>query len=169
MLLPVGVLTVLSIVGGWLQFAPVWHPLTNWLEPVAATLRSAEPTSTQEYVSSAIALALGLAGIGVAYALYGQRRLAVPRFPALQRALEHKLYFDELYDALFYRPAAALATALRKDFEEPIVLAAPTDVGEMVMETGRGVRSLQTGLLRTYVFFLGAGMAIMALVFLVTR
>jgi NADH-quinone oxidoreductase subunit L len=169
MLLPVGVLTVLAIVGGWIQFAPFWHPLTNWLEPVAATLHSAEPTNTQEYVSSALALALGLAGIGVAYAMYGQRRLAVPRFPALQRALEHKLYFDELYDALFYRPAAAIATSLRKDFEEPVVLTAASDLGEMAIETGRGVRSLQTGLLRTYVFFLGAGMAIMAFVFLVAR
>jgi hypothetical protein len=58
---------------------------------------------------------------------------------------------------------------LRKDFEEPVVLTAATDLGEMAIETGRGFRLLQTGLLRTYVLFLGAGMAIMALVFLVTR
>ena len=92
-----------------------------------------------------------------------------PPAAALQRALEHKLYFDEAYDALFYRPAAAFATSLRRDFEEPVILAASSDLGDGALEVGRGVRRLQTGLLRTYVFFLGAGMAVVAVVFLVVR
>ncbi len=36
MLIPVAVLTVLSIFGGWIQFEPPWHLVTDWLEPVAA-------------------------------------------------------------------------------------------------------------------------------------
>jgi len=88
---------------------------------------------------------------------------------SVQRALEHKLYFDEAYDALFYRPAARFANWLRSDFEEPVVLASGPDLGETALEIGGGVRRLQTGLLRTYVFFLGTGMAIVALVFLVVR
>jgi NADH-quinone oxidoreductase subunit L len=147
----------------------VWHPLTNWLEPVARTLPVAEPTSTQEAIASALAVALGLAGIGVAYALYGSRRLAVPRVPALQRALEHKLYFDEAYDALFYKPAAALATLFRRDFEEPVVLATGPDVGEGALEIGEGASRIQTGLLRTYVLFVGTGLAIVGVVFLAVR
>ncbi len=39
MLVPVGVLAVLAVVGGWIQFSPFWHPLTNWLEPVGAHAR----------------------------------------------------------------------------------------------------------------------------------
>ena len=168
--LPVGILAVLAVVGGWIQFSPLWHPVTNWLAPVAATLGVAEPTSWQEGLSSALAVALGLAGIGVAYALYGRERVAVPRAPAaVQRAFEHKLYFDEAYDALFTRPIAAFATSLGRDFEEPVILTASTDVGDGALELGRGVRRLQTGLLRTYVFFLGAGMAVVAVVFLVVR
>ena len=169
MLVPVGVLAVLSAVGGWIQFSPYWHPLTNWLEPAARTLAIAEPTKTQEWVTTALALGLGLAGIGVAYAIYGTGRLAVPRLPAIQRALEHKLYFDEAYDALFYKPAAALATWLGREIEEPVVLQAGTDLGVAALEAGGAVRRLQTGVLRTYVFFLGAGMAILAVVFLAVR
>jgi NADH-quinone oxidoreductase subunit L len=160
---------VLAVVGGWIQFAPLWHPVTNWLTPVAATLGVAEPTSWQDGLSSALTVALGLAGIGVAYALYGRERATVPSFRALQRVLEHKFYFDEAYDALFYRPAAAFARSLRIDFEEPVVLATGPDLAEGALEVGRGARRLQTGLLRTYVFFLGAGMAIVALVFLTLR
>ncbi|HEY3542047.1 MAG TPA: NADH-quinone oxidoreductase subunit L [Gaiellaceae bacterium] len=170
MMLPVSILAVLSLIGGWIQFAPIWTPLTDWLAPVARTLDVAEPTNTQEWVTSALALAIGLAGIGVAWLLYGARtRRETPRLPALQRTLEHKFYFDELYDAVFYRPAAALATWSRRDVEESFVLAAGPDLGETVFDTGRGVRRLQTGLLRTYVFFLGAGMAVLAVVFLLVK
>jgi NADH-quinone oxidoreductase subunit L len=112
---------------------------------------------------------LGLAGIGVAWALYGRRRTAVPRRPAVQRLLEHKFYFDELYDALFYKPAAAIANLSRRDVEEGFVLAAGPDIGETAFDAGRGVRRLQTGLLRTYVFFLGTGMAVLAIVFLLAK
>ena len=169
MLVPVGILAVLALVGGWIQLSPWWHPLTSWLSPVAATLGVAEPTKSQEVLASVLAVALGLAGAALAYALYGQKRLAVPRLPAVQRALEHKLYFDEAYDALFYRPAVALAGVLRREFEEPIVLASGPDLGEGALEAGAGVRRLQTGLLRTYVFFLGTGMAVLAIVFLAVR
>jgi NADH-quinone oxidoreductase subunit L len=169
MLVPVAILAVLATVGGWIQFSPVWHPLTNWLEPAARTLGVAEPTSTQEAIASIAAVALGLAGMGVAWAMYGARRRAIPRAPVLQRALEHKFYFDELYDALFYKPAAALANLSRRDLEEQFVLAAGPDIGETAFDTGRSVRRLQTGLLRTYVFFLGTGMAVLVLVFLLTK
>ena len=171
MLIPVGVLAVLAVIGGWIQFSPFWHPLTNWLAPVAATLGVAEPTNTQEAIASVLAVLLGLAGIGVAYALYGrgEASVAVPRLPAVQSALEHKLYFDEAYDALFYRPAAAFAAWLRRDFEEPVILATGPDLGEGALELGQGASRLQTGFLRTYVLFLGTGLAIVGIVFLIVR
>ena len=169
MLVPVGILTVLAVIGGWIQFAPFWHPLTNWLEPVARTLGVAEPKSWQEALSSVLAVALGLAGIGVAWAMYGTGRVAVPRVPALQRALEHKFYFDEAYDRLFYAPAVALANYLRGTTEDEWILPVGGEFAEVTLETGRLTRRLQTGLLRTYVLFLGTGMAVMAIVFLLVR
>jgi NADH-quinone oxidoreductase subunit L len=169
MLVPVGILAVLAVVGGWIQFSPFWHPLTNWLEPVAATLGVAEPTNWEEALSSILAVALGLAGMAVAWAVYGRGTLAVPAVPKIRRALEHKLYFDEAYDALFTRPAAGLAHWLRRGFEEPVILAAGPDLGETAFDTGRGLRRVQNGLLRTYVLFLGTGMAVLAVVFLFVR
>jgi NADH-quinone oxidoreductase subunit L len=169
MLLPVGILSVLAIVGGWIQFAPVWTPLTRWLEPVARTLPIAEPTSWQEALSSALAVGLGLAGIGVAWALYGRRRTEVPQRPTLRRLLEHKFYFDELYDALFTRPAAGLSLMLRDGFEGPWFIATPTELADDTVTVARGVRRIQTGLLRTYVLFLGTGMAVVGIVFLIVK
>jgi NADH-quinone oxidoreductase subunit L len=169
MMAPIGILAVLSLIGGWIQFAPFWTPITSWLEPVARTLPVAEPTRTQEYLTSALALALGIAGALLARAIYGTDRVSVPRRPSLQRLLEHKFYADELYDAVFYRPASAIANTVRGDFEEPVILTAGTDVGELTLDTGRAARRLQTGLLRTYVFFLGTGMVVIAIVFLLVK
>jgi NADH-quinone oxidoreductase subunit L len=169
MLVPVGVLAVLATVGGWIQWAPKWHLVTDWLHPAAATLAIAEPTTTQEYATSAATVLLGVAGIAVAWAIYGTGRVAVPRLPSLQRLLEHKLYFDEAYDALFHRPAAALAATLRDGFEEEYALGGPAELGADTLAIGRLVRRLQTGLLRTYVLLLAAGTAVIALVFLVVR
>jgi NADH-quinone oxidoreductase subunit L len=170
MLVPVGILAVLSAIGGWLQFVPFWTPVTHWLDLVAPTVASAEPTNWQEAVSSILAVGLGLIGAAIAWLLYGETaRRRVPRLPSLQLLLEHKMYFDELYDTLFYRPAVLLAKRLRSDVEEPIILAAGPDLGETARELGRGARLLQTGLLRTYALALAGGLAVLAIVFLSVR
>ncbi len=46
---------------GWIQFSPIWHPLADWLDPVAEPL--VEATGTVEAVVSIAAVALGLGGI----------------------------------------------------------------------------------------------------------
>jgi NADH-quinone oxidoreductase subunit L len=169
MLVPVGVLAVLATVGGWIQFPPHWEPLTKWLELAAPSLAAAVPSSTQETVTSIVTVLVGLAGIAVAWAVYSERRIAIPKTPSLQRLFENKFYFDWLYDRIFYRPAVETATFLRREFEEPVVLQSGTDVGETTLATGSLVRRLQTGLLRTYVLFLAAGAAAVVLAFLIAK
>jgi NADH-quinone oxidoreductase subunit L len=169
MLVPIGILAVLATVGGWLQWSPRWTWVTDWLHGPAATLAIAEPTNTQEYFTSAATVLAGLAGIAVAWAVYSGGRLRVPAVPALRRLLEHKFYADELYDALFYRPAASLATGLRVELEEQVILQSGSDFGQATLEAGGLVRRLQTGLLRTYVFFLATGAAIVAVIFMAVR
>jgi NADH-quinone oxidoreductase subunit L len=83
--------------------------------------------------------------------------------------LEHKFYFDEAYDVAFYKPAAAIASSLLRDFEEPVVLQTGPDVGDATLETGGFVRRIQTGLLRTYVLFIAAGAAAVVLAFLIAK
>ena len=48
------------------------------------------------------------------------------RAGGVRTALEHKLWFDELYDAVFSRPAQAIAVELRDRFEAPSSRAAST-------------------------------------------
>jgi NADH-quinone oxidoreductase subunit L len=170
MLIPVGLLTVLSVIGGFIQFAPIWTPITDWLAPSVRTLAAAEPTDTQVAISSALTVGLGLLGTGIAWYFYRSGvRHPLPGLPSARRLLEHKFYFDELYAAVFYRPASVVASALLRDFEEPVVLAAGPELGEETQTLGRETRRLQTGLLRTYALALGAGAVVLVAIFLGVR
>jgi NADH-quinone oxidoreductase subunit L len=164
---PVGMLTVLAAVGGFIQFADVWTPVSNWLEPVAPPL--VEASGVQEAVSSVVAVAFGLAGIGVAWWIYGARKAAVPRVPALQTLFERKFYVDELYDALFYRPAVLLALMLGGWVERPLVFGSIRELSEGVRGLGLETRRLQTGLVRTYALAIAASLAVVTVVFVAVR
>jgi NADH-quinone oxidoreductase subunit L len=169
MLVPVGILAVLATVGGWIQFPPHWDPITKWLAPVAPSLPDAVASSTQETVTSIVTVLVGLAGIALAWAVYSERRIAIPAVPALRRWLENKFYFDWLYDRILYAPSAWLATFLRREFEDSVILQTGPDIGETTLATGGLVRRLQTGLLRTYVLFVAAGAAAIVLAFLIAK
>jgi NADH-quinone oxidoreductase subunit L len=164
---PVAVLAVLSVIGGWIQFAPLWHPVETWLQSVAEPVVT--PTDWQEGISSALAVLLGLLGIYVAWALYAAKTFAVPQFAFAQRLLEHKFYFDELYDAVFYRPTVWLAKALFRGVEDPLIAESSTSLGQDTRDLGRIVARLQTGLVRTYVLAIASGAAVLAIVFIAVK
>jgi NADH-quinone oxidoreductase subunit L len=166
MLAPVGILTVLSAIGGLLSIPGVWHPLTHWIEETGEAL--IEPTTAQEYLTSAISVALALVGILLARRAFQRERQLVTKEGA-RRVLEHKLYFDELYDALFYRPAAALANALRRNVEEPVIERSLSEIGSGTIQAGGGVARVQTGLLRTYAIAIAFGVLVLVVVFVAVR
>ena len=113
MVWPVGVLAVLAAFAGWIQFAPFWEPITHWLDPVARAADRGDRHAGADRVASAPS-ALGLAGIGVAWLFYVRKWRPVPKPWSI---LEEKFLFDELYDAVFYKPgrrALARAPARRR-------------------------------------------------------
>jgi NADH-quinone oxidoreductase subunit L len=164
---PVAVLAVLSLIGGWLQWAPFWHPVETWLQTVAEPIIS--PTSWQEAVSSALAFVLGLAGIAAAWLVYGIRRVAVPRFAFAQRTFERKFYFDELYEALFYATSAWIARMLGRAVEQPLIADTGRELGEDTRDVGGLVARAQTGLLRTYALAIASSVAVLAIVFVAVK
>jgi NADH-quinone oxidoreductase subunit L len=164
MVWPVAVLALLSLIGGWIQFAPFWTPVSDFLAPVAEPL--VEAHGWQELLSSVLAPAVGLLGIGVAWWFYGARRAAVPRVAFLQRLFERKFYWDELYDWVFYRPAAFIAASLLRWFEQPVIGGSATGLAFGARESGELVSETQTGYLRAYALALASGLAVLVVVFI---
>jgi NADH-quinone oxidoreductase subunit L len=166
MVIPVGVLTVLATIGGLVVIPGVWEPFLHWIDETAEPLVQA--TVAEDYGTSAIAVSLGLIGFFVARRAFHAGRQLVTN-PGIWRVLEHKLYFDELYDALFYRPAAALSVALRRNVEEPVVERSLDEIGAGTIQVGGEVARVQSGLLRTYAVAIAFAVAVLVVVFVAVR
>jgi NADH-quinone oxidoreductase subunit L len=163
----VAALAFLSVVGGWIQLAGIWHPLSDWLHVVAPP--KVEPSALQDWVTSVIAVSLGLGGIWLAWLIYVKRTVAVPRVAWAQRTLEHKFYFDELYDLAFYRPAVWISRTLYRGVERPLVSGSIAATATSVREVGRTTTVIQSGYLRSYALALMTGLAVLAVLFVAFR
>ena len=169
MTVAVAVLTVLALVGGWVQIAGVWHPFGEWLDPIAVGrehLALIEPTVTQDWVTSGIAVVLGALGIWVTWVFYGARTRAVPRLAAVQEALERKLWFDELYDLVFYKPAVLVSGLFRRGIEEPLIGGSIEGITLGAREAAGVLGEAQTGYLRTYALAIAGAVAVLVVVFI---
>jgi NADH-quinone oxidoreductase subunit L len=166
MTLPVGVLAVGSTVVGFLAIPGVWEPFETWLEPVVPPLVT--PSTAQDWGTSAVAVTLGTLGVYLAWRAFRAGRELV-RDGIVRTALEHKLWFDELYDAVFSRPGQAIALLLRDRVEAPVVQGGLDEVAEETVRGATLTSSVQSGLLRTYALAFTVSVALLTLVFLVVR
>jgi NADH-quinone oxidoreductase subunit L len=110
--------------------------------------------------------------VSVAWIVYIRRRgISLElrdRFPALHRFLEHKWYFDELYDAVFVRPAATAGSFGRRVVETDFVQGFIVGGATGIVRVGTSfARTIQTGFLRGYALLLLLGLAALALYFLI--
>jgi NADH-quinone oxidoreductase subunit L len=166
---PVGVLTILAAVGGFLQVPWAWTLVDDWLHPVA---ESAEEATGITFTFSVVATtALALAGIALAWRIWA-RADPLPerlrrRYPWAARTVEEKFYFDTAYDRAFYEPSARSASLALQYVEEPVFLRSLGELGRGVRSLSGRLSSVQTGSVRSYALALGAGAAVIALVFLI--
>ena len=83
--------------------------------------------------------------------------------------LEHKFYFDELYDLVFYRPAVLLVRGLYALVERPLIAGSVREIGAATRGLGALTRSLQTGFVRNYALAFAASVAVLTVVFVAAR
>jgi NADH-quinone oxidoreductase subunit L len=166
MLIPVGVLTVLAAIGGLVVIPGVWEPFLDWIDSAVEPLVT--PTVATEYATSVVAVTIGVIGIVIARRAFTAGQELVADGP-LRTVLEHKLYFDELYDRVFSRPAQAVANRLRTNVEEPIVQRSLGEIGTGVTEVAAGTARLQSGLLRSYALVIAAAVVVLVIVFVAVR
>ncbi|MDX2073836.1 MAG: NADH-quinone oxidoreductase subunit L [Alphaproteobacteria bacterium] len=102
-------------------------------------------------------LVMGLSGIALAYLFYIRsphlpKNLAL-KFPFIYRFLLNKWYFDELYDALFVRPAKRIGQRLWKFWDEKIIDGLGPNGAALVTHLLAGrTGKLQTGYVYHYAF-----------------
>ena len=116
------------------------------------------------FAAHILPLFLGLAGIAIAYVMYIMR----PEWPARVAAqlrplhvfLEHKWYFDELYDLLFVRSAKWIGHNLWRGGDGYVIDGfGPDGVAATTIDIARRATRLQTGYLYHYAFAMLIGVA----------
>jgi NADH-quinone oxidoreductase subunit L len=171
MLWPVYILTVLAAIAGILEFPGITSFLYDWLSPIAPD-GMVKPTVAEDYLTTLIAVTAGLIGIGIAAHLYlnpsdAAERIRTGRGRLIAHALEHRLYFDDLYDVVFCRPAQWLATFLRRGLDRPAFVWPIDGVAQITGFAGRSIAVIQNGIVRAYVLVFALGLGLLLLYFLV--
>jgi NADH-quinone oxidoreductase subunit L len=112
-------------------------------------------------------------GFGLAYLFYirDTRRPAAlaAQHPLLYRFLLNKWYFDELYDAIFVRPAMRLGRFFWRTGDQRVIDGlGPDGISARVLDVTRGVVRVQTGYVYHYAFAMLIGVAALVTWYLVT-
>jgi NADH-quinone oxidoreductase subunit L len=171
MIVPLVVLAVLSTVGGLIGLPRLLGEKLNlfhrFLDPIVPAMSGAiemrETSPHLELVLIAASIAVALGGWMLARAAYlGPRAGRIPErftaaFPALYRAAERKLYLDEIYEAILYRPFRAISRFLWKAVDVLVIDGSINAAAFMVELSGDLLRFFTTGNLRNYAltFLLG--------------
>jgi len=189
MTLPLIVLSVFAIGAGWVgipeTFPGIGGLLPSWFhEFVGGTLLEHPAAVGFNPTPLLVSFAVALGGLGLGWLVYrraGQtdpiRRVLGP----IYTLLEHKYYFDELYDFLFVRPAKwfaeqftymfldrtvidgilhrfariafSLGRIFRNNFDAPVINGFGDFTASVTQSFGRLLRRIQTGEVQQYLLF----------------
>jgi NADH-quinone oxidoreductase subunit L len=166
MTLPLIVLAILAIVGGWvgLPRGILWgDALARWLDPVVGHPAIAVGAEAPGFALGVLASVVALTGIAVAAMFYlrlpGLPALLAYRARAFHALLMHKYYIDELYDVLISRPLFWLsATVFHRGVDVGVIDGIVDSTGLTVAGSGEELRRVETGNVQQYalVYLLGA-------------
>jgi NADH-quinone oxidoreductase subunit L len=159
MTLPLVVLAVLAAVGGLinLPFTDRTKLLERWLEPVVHANERVLDVATEVKVGLALIAVLGsLIGIALAYRIYYQKQ-ADPVEPEI---LARAWGYDDAISAFVGGPGRAGFEGAAT-FDAEIVDGAVNGVAAAVRDSGRSLRVIQSGYVRSYA--LGVGIGVIAL------
>ena len=173
MTVPLTLLAVLSVAGGWIGIPAVLgggNLFEHWLAPVfqpvaAAGAHGAEAgvhhSTTLEIGLMALSVAIALCGIGLAYFLYRVRtekpEEIARKWPTLYDVVYHKYYIDEFYEWAVIRRIVAFSIGLWEMFDALFIDGIVNGVADLVRAAGGRARRLQGGVVGGYAFSLLAG------------
>jgi len=182
MLLPLVVLAILSVIGGWVGIpAAMWghNEIEHFLDPVFANAAAAEVATTATSHGLELGLAFvsvlaALAGLYIAYVFYYKKpRTAAAlaaRAPALYRLVENKFYIDEIYSALIVTPLLMFTRLfLGGLIDGGVVNGSGAAAGATTRGLSSLIRRIQSGNIRSYAGWLALGAAAVLLVMIFGR
>ncbi len=156
MTVPLIILAILSIVGGFVNIPEVFSKggenLTEFLAPVIAKHEGHTVSHSTEYLLMGVSTVLILATIAFAWVRFRNYRPAESK--GAGKVFENKWYVDELYDKVIVNPLNRFAGFLNDIFERYIIDGVVNGVGRAVNYGSRQLRLLQSGQVGSYVLLM---------------
>ncbi|MEQ1509048.1 MAG: NADH-quinone oxidoreductase subunit L [Sphingopyxis sp.] len=167
MLVPLGLLGLGAVFAGFgfhEQFVGAEHGADFWGGSIAFDAHLMHAAHEVPLWVKLTPAAVMLLGLGIAWRNYIRDPGAPARFvaavPDLHRFLFNKWYFDELYDVIFVRPAAALGRLFWHGGDEQIIdRFGPNGVAAAVAGSAQVASRMQSGFLYSYAFVMLLGLA----------
>jgi NADH-quinone oxidoreductase subunit L len=171
MTIPLIVLGVLSVIGGWIgiphvigsvlgDIPNVWE---HWLEPLIKpipNLGHADPAT--EWMFMAISVGLALVSAFIAYNMYvrkpGSSEKVAQSLGPVYKTVYNKYFVDEAYFAAIINPLIRFSRDLWYYVDVNFIDKCTYWVGDLVKGGGSLVRTLQTGNLQQYAMYIGLGL-----------
>jgi NADH-quinone oxidoreductase subunit L len=173
MLVPLAILAVLSVMGGWigahrfeLFLSPVFHSHQT-AHLVALTSGQAGQITTMEHLEwlfTAISVAAAALGLYLAWLLYRGRPQLPQRIAdalgGFYHAVANKYYVDELYAVLFVKPVVDGSTRIFwRGIDQDVIDATLDGSADGARHVSDSVRHMQSGNLRSYAGWVALGAA----------
>jgi NADH-quinone oxidoreductase subunit L len=195
MTVPLMVLAVLSVIGGYIGIPHVLGGANHIHEFLAPVLGGgAEPAKAHagisiisqawasggeagghsaalELLMMVISVVIALIGIGTAYLFYVKNpalpKMLAERWKGLYKLVFNKYYVDELYEILFINSLKNLGTGLWKGFDEFVIDGSINGVAYLIGWISGGLRKIQTGVVQNYAFSIILGGVVLVVYYIV--
>ncbi|HNF02781.1 MAG TPA: NADH-quinone oxidoreductase subunit L, partial [Ferruginibacter sp.] len=173
MTLPLIVLAILSVIGGFIGIPEVFmhggHRLEEFLAPVFAQSNALIKehhalSHSQEYMLMGISVAAALAALAFAWNKFSKYRKSDKEEAGLGKVLENKWYVDELYDSIIVKPVLAIGKYFNNVVEKRGIDGFVNGVGRAVNYGSRQIRLLQSGQVGAYVLMMVLGILVFFIV-----
>lgn len=168
MTIPLVVLAILSALGGLIGIPAVLggdHWLEAFLAPVFALSATKMSGLTLDHSTEYILMAVSVAAALIAMLFAYNRYVKQSHIPAedsaertsLARLSYNKFYIDELYNVLITRPLDTLSSFFYKTVDKFGIDGIVNGLGKSAIESSKGLRLFQTGMVGFYIFMMVAG------------
>jgi len=173
MLVPLIVLAVASLLGGFLGLPGKLGVLQRFLEPVFAPANAVlgleeHALGAVDYVLLVVSLVVAMLGIVLAWVMYVRRpqlaQVFGKRLRPVYKVVYNKFYIDEFYNATVVWLAVDGSRWLWRNFDEHVIDGAVNGVAWLWERTAVGVRPMQTGRVQNYLLGMFIGVFVIATV-----
>jgi NADH-quinone oxidoreductase subunit L len=167
MTIPLVVLAILAVVGGFIGIPEVFAKESHWLEHFLAPIFEgsekylttlhvdhAHLSASKEGLMMGIVTFLVLSVIIVTWILFSQYKEKNVEETGLGKVLENKWYVDEFYNAVIVNPLNAFSGFLKNVIEKSGIDGAVNGVGKLVNYSSRQLRLVQSGQVGGYILMM---------------